>query len=80
MPLSNGLVAVTQTPGFSLALSYTVYVDREREPRVTIAVRISAGGLRAIDERAEDEDRSRSEMVRRMLAYAVWKMPKGWRP
>jgi hypothetical protein len=55
-------------------------VPKEKEPRVTIAVRVSAAGLRAVDERAEDEDRSRSEMVRRMLAYAVWKMPKGWKP
>jgi hypothetical protein len=47
---------------------------------VTIAVRISSAGLAAIDRRAEEEDRSRSEIIRRMLAYATWKMPKGWRP
>lgn len=61
-------------------MPYDVYVPKKPEPRVTIAVRISVAGLRAIDQRAEDEDRTRSEMVRRMLAYAVAKMPKGWRP
>lgn len=45
-----------------------------------MAVRVSVAGLRAVDERAEEEDRSRSEMIRRMLAYAVWKMPRGWKP
>lgn len=61
-------------------LLYDVYVARAKETRVTIAVRVSEAGLRAIDERAEEEDRTRSEIVRRMLAYAVWKMPKGWKP
>ena len=60
------------------ALLYSAYV--EKEPRVTIAVRISPSGLRAVDQRTEEEDRSRSEMVRRMLAYAAQKMPKGWKP
>jgi hypothetical protein len=50
------------------------------EPRVTIAVRISQSGLAAVNQRAKDEDRTRSEMVRRLLAYAVWKMPPGWKP
>jgi len=61
-------------------LSYDVYVTKEREARVTVAVRISEAGLRAIDERADEEDRTRSEIIRRMLAYATWKMPKGWKP
>jgi metal-responsive CopG/Arc/MetJ family transcriptional regulator len=53
---------------------------KPKEPRVTIAVRVSAAGLTAIDERAEEEDRTRSEIIRRMLAYAVQKMPRGWKP
>ena len=47
---------------------------------MTIAVRISPAGLRAVDKRAEDEDRTRSEIVRRMLAYAAVHMPHGWKP
>ena len=47
---------------------------------MTIAVRVSEAGLAAIDQRAEEEDRTRSEIIRRMLAYATWKMPKGWKP
>lgn len=36
----------------------------------------------AITKRQEEAgaDVSRSEVVRRMLAYAAWKMPKGWKP
>jgi len=52
----------------------------EKDPRVTIAVRVSPNGLRAIDQRAVDDDRNRSEMIRRLLAFAVIHMPKGWRP
>lgn len=47
---------------------------------MTVSVKVSQTGLTAIDERAEEEDRSRSEIMRRMLAYATWKMPKGWKP
>ena len=47
---------------------------------MTIAVRVSQAGLAAIDRRADEEDRTRSEIIRRMLAYATAKMPKGWRP
>lgn len=53
---------------------------REREPRITVAVRLSPDGLKKIDEMAEREDRTRSEMIRRLLAYAAKHMPKGWKP
>jgi hypothetical protein len=58
---------------------YTVDVA-EAEARVTIAVRVSKSALKMIDEMAEREDRSRSDVIRRLLAYGVWKMPPGWRP
>ena len=61
-------------------MSYSVYVTKAREARQAIAVRVSEAGLAAIDRIAEEEDRSRSEVVRRMLAYATWKMPRGWKP
>lgn len=47
---------------------------------MTVAVRIGKGGLAAIDKRAEQEDRTRSDMIRRLLIYAVQNMPRGWRP
>jgi hypothetical protein len=60
---------------------YSVYVETKgKEPRVTVAVRIGKGGLAAIDQRAEQEDRTRSDMIRRLLIYAVQNMPAGWRP
>lgn len=52
----------------------------DKDPRVTVAVRISVDGLRAVDDIAAREDRSRSDVIRRMLAYAARHMPKGWRP
>ena len=51
-----------------------------KEPRVTVAVRISPAGLKDVDKRAEEEDRTRSEMIRRMFTYASRYMPKGWTP
>lgn len=50
------------------------------EPRTTVAVRLSTTGLGAIDRRARDDARTRSDMIRLMLAYAETNMPKGWRP
>jgi hypothetical protein len=45
-----------------------------------LGVWLSDTAKAAIDKQAADLAASRSEVVRRMLAYAVWKMPKGWRP
>lgn len=57
-------------------------------PRRPLAYfRISQAGLDRLDARARDEglikrdgEPNRSDMIRTLLAYAVWKMPKGWRP
>lgn len=45
-----------------------------------MTMRLSEAGISALDARARDEQTTRSELIRRMLAYATWKMPKGWRP
>lgn len=52
----------------------------EKEPRITVAVRLSPAGLALVDKRAAEDDRTRSDMVRRMLAYASTHMPRGWKP
>jgi hypothetical protein len=41
---------------------------------------LSDQGIEWLDQRAEEEGVNRSEMIRLALAYAVAKMPKGWRP
>jgi hypothetical protein len=43
-----------------------------------LGVWLSDSAQAAIEKHREDANVSRSEIVRRMLAYAVWKMPKGW--
>lgn len=48
--------------------------------RPLIAIRISEEGRAHIDKRAAEEGINRSEMIRRLLAYAASKMPKGWKP
>lgn len=55
--------------------------------RLVIALRLSAQGITAVDERARQEglikgngEPNRSEMVRLMMAHAYAYMPKGWRP
>ena len=51
-----------------------------REP---IHVRVSEAGRGEIEKRAAAEvggDRPLSEMARRLLAYAVTRMPVGWTP
>jgi len=45
-----------------------------------LGVWLSAGAKAAIEAEVKHTGASRSEVVRRMLAYAVWKMPKGWKP
>lgn len=49
--------------------------------RPLVALRISTQGIEHIDQRAAEETAgSRSEMIRRMLAYASAHMPAGWTP
>lgn len=55
--------------------------------RPMVAIKLSQHGIDHIDARARDEaplkgngDPNRSEMIRRMLAYAAQHMPKGWQP
>ena len=47
--------------------------------RPLVAIRLSEAGRDHIDKRAEEDEVNRSEMIRRMLAYASTHMPKGWR-
>ena len=48
--------------------------------RPLVAIRLSKQGIDHIDQRAAEQGVNRSEMIRRMLAYASAKMPKGWTP
>lgn len=48
--------------------------------KTVVGVRIADTGIAHIDKLAEAEKVERSEMVRRMLAYAARHMPKGWKP
>jgi metal-responsive CopG/Arc/MetJ family transcriptional regulator len=45
-----------------------------------VGVRLTRAGTEHVDQRAEKAGVSRSEMIRRMLAYAAAKMPEGWTP
>lgn len=45
-----------------------------------VGVRLTTAGTEHIDQRAERAGVGRSEMIRRMLAYASAKMPEGWTP
>ena len=46
-------------------------MDTMTEPRITIHPRLSVAGIKAIDELAASEQRSRSQMVRILLAEAL---------
>ena len=55
--------------------------------RVLVATKLYDDEIAALDQRALDEgltirggEPNRSEMIRRMLAYAQRHMPKGWKP
>lgn len=52
----------------------------EKTGRRNVLLRMSEAGIAAIDKRAAAEVRSRSEMIRLMLAYSEQHMPKGWLP
>lgn len=58
----------------------TVSKPAQRQRPHFVGVWLSAEGLTKLDEVAEREGLSRSGAVRRMLAYAATKMPKGWKP
>jgi hypothetical protein len=45
-----------------------------------LSVRVAKQGVEAITNRSEAEAVDRSEMLRRMLAYATQNMPRGWKP
>jgi len=46
--------------------------------RPTLTFRLTPEAIHRIDLLAEAENVQRSEMLRRMLAYAARHMPKGW--
>ena len=48
--------------------------------RPTVTFRIKRPGIDALDARAVEESVERSELIRRLLAYALRHMPKGWKP
>lgn len=55
--------------------------------RPFVVFRLSQSGIDCVDRRAREEgllkgdgEPNRSEMLRILLAYAIWKMPRGWRP
>lgn len=50
-----------------------------KPPRTLIALRVSPAAVKHIDSLADREGITRSEMIRRMLSYAVKHMPKGWK-
>ncbi len=64
------------------ASRYVIHMPRTYPPRrPLVALRLSTKGIDLIDQRAKDEAAGvRSEMIRRMLAYAAQHMPKGWKP
>lgn len=46
-----------------------------------VAVRMAGTGADRIQQRAEQEAAgNQSEMIRRLLAYAIARMPEGWTP
>ena len=62
-------------------------MPRPGPPRKLVAVKLTEGSRDWIDARAlaeglvkADGKPHRSEMIRRMLAYAERHMPKGWQP
>lgn len=54
--------------------------QRRAARKARLDVRIGATGLAAIDQRAAQDGRDRSEWSRLALAYAVANMPPGWHP
>lgn len=54
--------------------------QRRQARRGRLDVRIGVAGLDRVDELAAGVGVDRSEMARRLLAYAVVHMPPGWHP
>ena len=43
----------------------------KKAPREAVTIRLNSGGLAKVDELAADEDRSRSDMIRILVAEAL---------
>ena len=54
-------------------------MTNRKRPRF-VGVWLSDVGLDSVDEKAKTESMSRSSMLRLMIAFAIRRMPKGWRP
>jgi metal-responsive CopG/Arc/MetJ family transcriptional regulator len=48
--------------------------------RQSVTVKLAKTGVDRIDQLAAEASVDRSEMIRRLLAYAAARMPKGWTP
>lgn len=48
--------------------------------RQSVTVKLAKAGVDHIDQLATEAGVDRSEMIRRLLAFAVSRMPKGWTP
>jgi hypothetical protein len=68
---------VKGTAGQPVSQSATV---SQRAGRRKLDVRVSWAAVDLIDERAAVDGIDRSDMIRRMLAYAARHMPRGWAP
>lgn len=60
-------------PDAGQAVSHGPGVSRRK-----LDVRVSEAAVKLLDERAEAEGIDRSELIRRLLKYALSTMPKGW--
>jgi hypothetical protein len=48
--------------------------------RQSVTVKLAKSGVERIDQLATEAGVDRTEMIRRMLAFAAWRMPKDWKP
>lgn len=63
-----------------LVSPYYARLVSERDGRRLLPIRISWSGHAALQKRADEETAGNvSELVRRMLKFALREMPKGWR-
>ncbi len=81
---TNGACSVRQLKKSDRSVRH---MPRSGPRRTAVSIRFAEGGLAEVDRRAREEvplkgncEPNRSEMARRLLAYAITRMPKGLKP
>jgi hypothetical protein len=54
--------------------------EQPQRPKTVLCARVSTSGYEYVQSLADEQDVTMSHMTRRLLQYAVERMPRDWKP